>query len=100
MKVIVNTQLGLVSILDPRLCGDNLPLITVIYLLVGQDNSCSAGDVDLRERETKGGKTAGRKGKRQSRINDVNVIIIFEITESSGESFLPFKWEAWCVVVA
>jgi len=42
------------SILNPALCGDNHPLITVIYLLVGQDESCSAGDVDLRKKETEG----------------------------------------------
>lgn len=48
---LLTLSLGLESILDPGLCGDNHPLITVIYLLVGQDNSCSAGDVDLREKE-------------------------------------------------
>lgn len=50
--MIVNTGLGLS--LDRRLCGDNHPLITVIYLLVGQDYGCSAGNVDLGDKETKG----------------------------------------------
>lgn len=61
MKVIVNTQ-SLESILNPDLCGDNHPLITVIYLLVGQDNSCSAGDVDLREKERHSGR--GESGEK------------------------------------
>lgn len=64
MKVIVNTQLALESILDPGLCGDNHPLITVIYLLVGQDNSCSAGDVDLREKEKKRQREGRKQGEK------------------------------------
>lgn len=70
--------LSLESILNPGLCGDNHPLITVINLLVGQDNSCSAGDVDLRK------KTRQRKKKkkvRQLKINDANKITSLEIWE-------------------
>lgn len=63
--MIVNTQLGLESMLDPHLRGDNHPLITVIYLLVGQDNGCSAGDVDLRERERERGKKRQREKRKQ-----------------------------------
>lgn len=72
---LLTLSLRLESILDPGLCGDNHLLITVIYLLVGQDNSCSAGDVDLREKEKerqKGGKKVGRKERWQLKINDVN----------------------------
>lgn len=47
---MLTLSLSLESILNPGLCGDNHPLITVINLLVGQDNSCSAGDVDLRKK--------------------------------------------------
>lgn len=61
--------LRLVSILSAGLSGDNHPLITVIYLLVGQDNSCSAGDVDLRQRKTTGGKKVERKIRWQLVIN-------------------------------
>lgn len=73
---LLTLSLRLESILDPGLCGDNHPLITVIYLLVGQDNSGSAGDVDLQEKkkDTKGGRRAGRKVRWQFKINDVNEI--------------------------
>lgn len=62
MKVIVNTQSEFGIHSQSRSLWRQYPLITVIYLLVGQDNSCSAGDVDLREKERHSGR--GESGEK------------------------------------
>lgn len=90
---LLTLSLRLESILDPGLCGDNHPLITVIYLLVGQDNSCSAGDVDLREKERqREERKYGEKWVDNWRLMMLTRSPISEIIESSRLSFFSQTW--------